>query len=357
MCACVPVPRVLLHLLVWGSVQGCVVGPWILPRPATPGWGVGLCVCFCACPACTPPFLDRCAVWACVLGSGFSCAPPILVWLLGCVCGRARAPLAPALPGEPPVAGGCAAVAVGGVCPPPVPFGFFFGGGALWCESLVVPVLGLVLSVPPSLLFRAALFFFFTCPTVVCVRVFWVSLLLSVGHCSRLGVARYGWVVSWCLFRGSCLRCCLGDGFGRLLWCWRAVKLGWGVCLFLPLPSLSGRMHWSSFCVAFRSAVGGCVLPGRAPAPSVELVMYTLGSAPSPARLGSGSAGSAVAPGGFVRQLVSRVLFVPAVPVLTFWRRLVWVDRDCCCRACCGPLPVCGGLLRLLQGCAVAWFG
>ena len=100
---------------------------------------------------------------------------------------------------------------------------------------------------------------------------------------------------------------CLGGGFGRLLWCWWAVWWLWavlvpppppllfffwgGVCLFLPLPSLGWRTHWSAFHVDFRFAVGGCVLLGPAPAPWVGWVMYTLGSAPLPAGLRSGSAG------------------------------------------------------------------
>ena len=75
---------------------------------------------------------------------------------------------------------------------------------------------------------------------------------------------------------------------------------GGGVCLFLPLPSLGWRKHRSAFSMVFRVAVGGCVLPGRAPAPWVGWVMYTLGSAPLHAGLGSGSASWAAVPGGFV---------------------------------------------------------
>ena len=47
----------------------------LLLYPASPGWGVRLgCVC---------------------LSSGFGCAPPLLAGVLGCVCARVRAPLAP----------------------------------------------------------------------------------------------------------------------------------------------------------------------------------------------------------------------------------------------------------------------
>ena len=172
-----------------------------------------------------------CAVWACVLGSGIGCAPRLLFGLSGFVCVRACAPLAPR-----PSWGAACGVGVCGCCrwwglPPPLPFGFFFGGGgvvacrvvALWCRSLVVPVLGLVVSVPPSPLVRAApscvfCFFFRLRPSVVCVRVFRVSLL-PVSRCSQFGVAGFGWVIFRCPLGGSRLRCCLDGGFGRLLWC------------------------------------------------------------------------------------------------------------------------------------------
>ena len=117
---------------------GCVfwLGFWL--RPATPGWGVGVCVFLCARSACTPPLLDGvcgvvvCAgaqvsaaphhswpgcsvvcVFVCPLrsypatpgwgvrcgcvcpGSGFGCAPPLLACVLGCVCVCVRAPLVP----------------------------------------------------------------------------------------------------------------------------------------------------------------------------------------------------------------------------------------------------------------------
>ena len=115
----------------------CVLGPGFGLYPATPGWVLG-CACLCARSACTPPLVAGvchvgvCAwarVWAaprhswlgcwgvyvlvcalrlypatpgwgvrcwCVcLGSGFGCAPPLLVGVLGCVCACVRAPLVP----------------------------------------------------------------------------------------------------------------------------------------------------------------------------------------------------------------------------------------------------------------------
>ena len=118
----------------------CVFGLGSRLRPATPGWGVGLCVCCCGSSACNPPLLAGVrAVGVCVrapvsaarrlswlgcwavcllvcvpllypatpgwgvwcgcvcLGSGFGCAPPLLAGVLGCVCAGVRAPPVPRL--------------------------------------------------------------------------------------------------------------------------------------------------------------------------------------------------------------------------------------------------------------------
>ena len=137
-CARVRAPLVPCRSWLGCAVWVCVFGLGFRLRTATPGWGVGVCVCWCACSSCTPPLLAGvcglgvCAwarvsaaprhswlgCWAvCVLvcalrlhpatpgwvarcgcvclGSGFGCAPPLLAGLLGCVCARVRAPLAP----------------------------------------------------------------------------------------------------------------------------------------------------------------------------------------------------------------------------------------------------------------------
>ena len=160
-CVCVrvggpPLPR---HSWLGCAVWVCVLGLWFRLRPATPGWGVGVCVCWCVRSSSTPPLLAGvcgvpvcvcvraplvprhswlgCAVWLCVfqpgfrlpsttpgwgvgvcvfvcllplfpatpgcsvrrecvcLGSGFVCAPPPLAGVLGCVCAGVRAPLVP----------------------------------------------------------------------------------------------------------------------------------------------------------------------------------------------------------------------------------------------------------------------
>ena len=130
MLGCVHAPLAPSHSWHGCAVWVCVFGLGFWLRPATPGWGVGLCTC----SACTQPLLAGLrgvgvCVWArvsaaprhswlgcwavCVLrlhpatpgtgarcgcvclGSGFGCGPPLLAGLLGCVCARVRAPLAP----------------------------------------------------------------------------------------------------------------------------------------------------------------------------------------------------------------------------------------------------------------------
>ena len=139
-CVCAPVRALLVprHSLLGCAVWACVLGLGFRLRPATPGWGVGVCVRSCAGSACTPPLLGRvysagvcpwvrvsaaprhswlgcrgvcvlvCALrlypatpgWVvlcgCVcLGSGFGCAPPLLARVFGCVCVCVRAPPVP----------------------------------------------------------------------------------------------------------------------------------------------------------------------------------------------------------------------------------------------------------------------
>ena len=89
-------PLVPHHSRLGCAVWVCVLGLGCRLRPATPGWGVGvLCVLVCALrlyPA-THGWGVRCG---CVcLGSGFGCTPPLLAWVLGCVCACVCAPLAP----------------------------------------------------------------------------------------------------------------------------------------------------------------------------------------------------------------------------------------------------------------------
>ena len=100
LCACSPCTR---HS--WLGCAACVYvfGFVFRLRPATPGWGVGVCVWWCGRSPCTPPLLAGvCGAGVGVSGSGFGCAPPLLAWVLGCACWCACSPCTP-----PPLAGVC----------------------------------------------------------------------------------------------------------------------------------------------------------------------------------------------------------------------------------------------------------
>ena len=138
MCICVRAPLVPRHSCLECSVWLCVLGLGFRLRPATPGWGVGVCVSLCAHSPCTPSLLAGCCgvvvsalarvlaaphhswqgcwgvrVFVCALrsypatpdwgvrcvcvclGSHLGCAPPLLAGVLVCVCICVRAPLLP----------------------------------------------------------------------------------------------------------------------------------------------------------------------------------------------------------------------------------------------------------------------
>ena len=95
-CVClVRAPLVPRHSWLGCAVWACVFGLGLWLLPATLGWGVGVCMFVCALrlyPT-TPGRGVRCG---CVcLGSGFGCAPPLLAGVLGCVCVCVRTPLLP----------------------------------------------------------------------------------------------------------------------------------------------------------------------------------------------------------------------------------------------------------------------
>ena len=56
-CVCVRVLLVPCHSWLRCAVWVCVLGLGFRLRPATPGWGVGVCLCLCARSACTAPLL------------------------------------------------------------------------------------------------------------------------------------------------------------------------------------------------------------------------------------------------------------------------------------------------------------
>ena len=108
---CVRAPLVPRHSWLQCAVWVCVPGLGFRLRAASPGWGVGFCVCLCARSACSPPLL------AGVCGVG--------------VCAWARSLAAPRH----------SSLGCWGVCVP-VCFARFYPatpGWGLWCAGLVLP--------------------------------------------------------------------------------------------------------------------------------------------------------------------------------------------------------------------------
>ena len=161
------------------AVWACVLGSGFRLRPATPWGAVWVCVRSCARPAWSPAPPG----WGCCAGvCGCCCAPPLLARASGlcvCLCPRPACNL-------PFLAGVCCVGVHAGpgsrLCPAllgwVVGLCFFLWGGAclalaLWRRSLAVPVPGLVVPAPPSPLFRAGLLglLFFSSQRGVCLRV------------------------------------------------------------------------------------------------------------------------------------------------------------------------------------------
>ena len=157
-CACVAAPPVPCHSWLGCVVWVCVLGLAFRLRPATPGWGVGACVCLCARSACTPRLLAGvcgvgvcagarvsatprhswlgcwgacvlvrarlvprhswlgCVVWVCVLGLGFRLPPATPGWGVGmCVWLCARSACTMALAARLCGVGACAGARVSAV--------------------------------------------------------------------------------------------------------------------------------------------------------------------------------------------------------------------------------------------------
>ena len=205
-------------------------------------------------------------------------------------------------------------------CPPPPPLWFFRGGGLCgvgrWLSrSWVLWSLYPVPSLPGCVVCCLCFFFFPAWGVSKCFGCPFSRWAAALSPGAPLGGPVFGavWVGVWpplVVLVGGVVavgRSRAPPPLPPLL-----VVFFWGgVCLFLPLPSLDWRTHWSALYVVFWFAVGGCVLPGCARAPWVGWVMYTLGLVPLPAGLGSGSAGWVVVPGGFMWPWVSRVPSFP----------------------------------------------
>ena len=368
--ACVPVARGLWHLLVWGAVRGCVVGPGLVSRPATPGWGVGACVCLCARPARSSPLLAGLCSVVVRAGLGSRLCPALLGWVVGvcvrsCVC-----PNCPRLSWGAACGAGCAGVAV--FC-----FPFFLGGGVS-CLAFVVSVAGCpgLGSRGPhiSSLSGCVVFCFFFVPAWCVSACFgcpfsrWAAapgLVLPVlagwSPCAPLGGPVFGavWV------GGLAASCGVGGWFrgcGPFSHPPFFFPFGGGRLPVPPFTSpglaqalvgiqcgLPGCCWWLRFarpCPGPMGRVGYVHVGLSAPSCWVRFWLCWLGGCARRLRVALGQGGW-----GFP------CLFACAVPGFTFWRQFVWVDRHRCCRACGGSLPVCGGLVRFLWGCAAACFG
>ena len=211
-----------------GGFLGVCVGSCARPAwsPAPPCWGCCAGVHVCARTLLVPRLSWLgCGEWACVLGPGLGCAPLFLVGLSGCVF--------------------CA---------------FFFRRVLvrLCAVGCWLSLSWALWSLPPhSLSFGLGcwLFFFFPAWCVsACFSVPFPGGPLFPAWCCRFWLG--GPPVP---FWGFCLRCLLGGGFGRLLWCWRAVWWLWAVLSPPPLPPLFfwGGAACSSLCPPWASARTG----------------------------------------------------------------------------------------------------
>ena len=287
---CVRAPLVPRHSWLGCAVCMCVLGLRFWLRPATSGWGVGVCVCSCARSACTLPLLAGvrsvggcawalasaaprhswpgcwgvrvraplvprhswlgCAVWVCVLGLGSRLRPATLEWGVG-VCVPSCAPssrTAPLLAGVFSV-GVCAWVRV--LLRPTTPG---WGVGMCVCAPLCAPLvpchswLGCAVWVcgcglkfrlrpaspgrgvgSPCLCARSA-----CTPPLLAGRAVWLCLLGSGFGCAPPLLAGLLGCVCVCvrallLPRRSWLGCVVWVGVLGLLLCLRPATPGWGV--------------------------------------------------------------------------------------------------------------------------------
>ena len=166
---------------------------------------------------------------------------------------------------------------------------------------------------------------------------------------------------------GSCLRCLRGGGFGRLLWCWRAVWWLWAV-LSPPPPPPPVFFFWggsacSSLCLPWAGARTGPhsvwfsgLLLAVAFCLAVSRPHWSGGLCTRWARRPFLPGSVLALPAGRLRQAAAcgsglgvwgcPCPFSSAVLVLTFW-----VVCHRCCQARGGP--VCGPLCR----CVACWCG
>ena len=272
-----------------GSETASVFGLGCRLRPATPGWGVRVCVRSCARSACTPPLLvGVCGVgvWAsawvsaaprlcwlgcwcvCVCSCACSaCSPPLLAGLCGvCVCVFGLGFwLCPATPGWGVRV--CVCSCACSACTPPLLAGVFgvrvcLGSGVGCAPPLLAGVLGCVcVLVPAPPVPRHS---WLGCAAWVCVLV--------LGF--RLRTTTLGWGVGVCVCSCACAACSpplLARVCGVRVCVWARVldapRHSWlgclGVCVFVCAlrlyPATPGR-GVRCWCVCLGSGFG-CAPP------------------------------------------------------------------------------------------------
>ena len=255
MCVCVRAP--LVHRPSW---LGCaalvrVLGLGFRLRPATPGWGVGVCVCLCGRSACAPPLLGGvCGVgvraWAQVS------AAPRHSWL-GCW-------------------GVCVCLCACSACTPPLLAAVRGVGGCAWALVSAAPRLSWLGC------WRVCVCVCVLAPLVPCHSwlgcAVWVCVL---GLGFRLRPATPGWgvrVLACLCALSACTSPVLAGVCGVGVCAWARVSaaprqpwLGWrGVCVLVcALRLCPATPGWASWCV-------GLVLRGTFPCAVVRCVLCAL---------------------------------------------------------------------------------
>ena len=300
-CGYVRAPFVGRHSWLWCAVWVCVLWLGSRLRPATPGQGVGVCVCLHARSTCAPPLLARvCGVGVCpwprvsaaprhswlgcwvvcvfvcglhlypatpcwrvrcvcvCLGSNLVCALPLLAGVLRCVCFLCALRLYPAAPSS---VVRCGCVFLGSVfgCAPPLLAGLFvcvsvcvrtlFVPCSSWLGCTVwVCALGLRLQLRPATHGWGVEVCVCLCARSACTLTL-LAGVCGVGVCvlaRASAVPRHSWQGCWGVYVFVCaLRLCPGTPSLRM----RCSCLCFGSGFGCAPPLLAGMLAGVSVCV------------------------------------------------------------------------------------------------------------